>query len=413
MDLGSRRRPYGHRPAGGAGQPHGRGSSVTLTWGAATDNIGVLRYNVHRGTTPASRHGGEPDRAADGDGLHRPGLAAGTYYYRVTAEDAAGNVGPASTRRAGGVPPTARAGGADRLQATGRSARRASAGRPPRTTSASRATTSTARRWRVSCPASEPDRPADGHQLHGHGRGRHLLLPRDRGRRGRHVGAASNEASATVTSDTAAPSVSVTAPAGARRSPARSPCRPAHPTTSGSRACSSRWTARPSAPPTRVAVLGHLGHDDREHRPAHDPRAVASDAAGNPGTSAPFPSRSRSTTPRHRRLPAGLVAAYNFDAGAGTTLADATGKGHTGTISGATWSAAGIYGGALSFDGIDDWVTVADAADLDLTNGMTLLRLGLAVCRHGRLAHGRAQGELRLDGLRPLRRHQHETQPEC
>ena len=29
-------------------------------------------------------------------------------------------------------------------------------------------------------------------------------------------------------------------------------------------------------------------------------------------------------------------------------------------------------GGALSFDGVNDWVTVADAAALDLTNAMTL-----------------------------------------
>ena len=69
--------------------------------------------------------------------------------------------------------------------------------------------------------------------------------------------------------------------------------------------------------------------------------------------------------------PTGLVAAWSFDA-AGATAADATGKGHTGTISGATWSATGKNGGALSFDGVNDWVTVADANDLDLTNGMTL-----------------------------------------
>ena len=70
--------------------------------------------------------------------------------------------------------------------------------------------------------------------------------------------------------------------------------------------------------------------------------------------------------------PTGLVAAWSFDAGTGTTAADATGKGHTGTISGAAWSATGKNGGALSFDGVNDWVTVADANDLDLTNGMTL-----------------------------------------
>ena len=70
--------------------------------------------------------------------------------------------------------------------------------------------------------------------------------------------------------------------------------------------------------------------------------------------------------------PTGLVGAWSFDAGTGTTAADATGKGHTGTISGATWSAAGQNGGALSFDGVNDWVTVADANDLDLSTGMTL-----------------------------------------
>jgi hypothetical protein len=70
--------------------------------------------------------------------------------------------------------------------------------------------------------------------------------------------------------------------------------------------------------------------------------------------------------------PAGLIAAYAFQEGTGTAAADATGKGHTGTISGATWSTAGKNGNALSFDGVNDYVTVADANDLDLTTGMTV-----------------------------------------
>jgi hypothetical protein len=68
----------------------------------------------------------------------------------------------------------------------------------------------------------------------------------------------------------------------------------------------------------------------------------------------------------------GLVAAYSFNEGSGTTLADRTGSGRTGTISGATWTTQGRNGGALSFDGVNDWVTVADANSLDLTTGMTL-----------------------------------------
>ena len=37
-----------------------------------------------------------------------------------------------------------------------------------------------------------------------------------------------------------------------------------------------------------------------------------------------------------------------------------------------TRTTAGRFGGALSFDGVNDWVTVADANSLDLTTGMTL-----------------------------------------
>lgn len=66
-----------------------------------------------------------------------------------------------------------------------------------------------------------------------------------------------------------------------------------------------------------------------------------------------------------------LVAAFGFDAGAGTTAADSSGRGNNGTISGATWT-AGRFGGALAFNGTTNWVTVNDANSLDLTTGMTL-----------------------------------------
>jgi PKD repeat protein/glucose/arabinose dehydrogenase len=70
--------------------------------------------------------------------------------------------------------------------------------------------------------------------------------------------------------------------------------------------------------------------------------------------------------------PAGLVAAYGFEEGTGTTVADLSGGGNTGTISGAAWTTGGRYGKALSFDGVNDWVTVPDSNSLDLTAGMTL-----------------------------------------
>ena len=94
--------------------------------------------------------------------------------------------------------------------------------------------------------------------------------------------------------------------------------------------------------------------------------ARARDAAGNVATSATVSVTVNNVTVT------GLVAAYGFNEGAGTTLVDRSGRGHTGTISGATWSTQGKFGGALSFDGVNDWVTIGDTAALDLTTGMTL-----------------------------------------
>jgi glucose/arabinose dehydrogenase len=68
----------------------------------------------------------------------------------------------------------------------------------------------------------------------------------------------------------------------------------------------------------------------------------------------------------------GLVGAWGFDETTGTTTTDASGKGNTGTISGAVRTTAGKFGSALTFDGVNDWVTVADAATLRLTTGATI-----------------------------------------
>ncbi len=78
----------------------------------------------------------------------------------------------------------------------------------------------------------------------------------------------------------------------------------------------------------------------------------------------------------------GLVAAYNFEEASGATVVDASGRGNHGTLScnkadnssctAATRITSGKFGKALSFDGVDDWVTVNDSASLDLTTGMTV-----------------------------------------
>src|SRR5215472_7057056 len=68
----------------------------------------------------------------------------------------------------------------------------------------------------------------------------------------------------------------------------------------------------------------------------------------------------------------GLVAAYGFNEGSGTTVTDASGNGNNGTITAATWTTSGKYGGTLSFNGSTAVVTVPNAASLQLTTGMTL-----------------------------------------
>ncbi len=71
------------------------------------------------------------------------------------------------------------------------------------------------------------------------------------------------------------------------------------------------------------------------------------------------------TTPAH------LVAAYGFDEGSGSSVADGSGNGNTGTITNATWT-SGKFGGGLDFNGTDALVSVPDSSSLHLSSGMTL-----------------------------------------
>ena len=78
-------------------------------------------------------------------------------------------------------------------------------------------------------------------------------------------------------------------------------------------------------------------------------------------TSAPLPAQS-----------SGLVAAYSFNEGSGTSVTDSSGNGNTGTVANTTWTASGKYGSALVFNGTSALVTINDAASLHLTTAMTL-----------------------------------------
>ena len=133
------------------------------------------------------------------------------------------------------------------------------------------------------------------------------------------------------------------------------------------------------------SVLGSVGQPRRAERgPRH--AAVARDAAGNATTSAASAhGRNTAASP-----PSGLVAAYGFDEARGR-VGDRSGNGNTGAVSGATWLAQGRFGSALSFDGVNDRVAVADADSLDLTSAMTL-EAWVGRRSGWRLAHRRHRG---------------------
>src|SRR5262249_34551896 len=99
----------------------------------------------------------------------------------------------------------------------------------------------------------------------------------------------------------------------------------------------------------------------------HTVAADARDAAGHHSQATASVTVSNSSP-----NPTGLVAAYGFNESSGVQVIDASGQGNTGTISSATRATTGKFGGALSFNGTNAWVTIADAPSLHLTNGITI-----------------------------------------
>src|SRR5262249_19210661 len=80
---------------------NGSTGSVALTWTAATDNIGVTRYNIYRSTTSGFTPSSGNQIGTATTTSYTDYVAAGTYYYLVTAQDAAGNVGAPSNEAVG------------------------------------------------------------------------------------------------------------------------------------------------------------------------------------------------------------------------------------------------------------------------------------------------------------------------
>ena len=342
-----------------------------LSWTASTDNVGVVRYNVHRSTTSGFTPS-DTNRIAQPTGTtySDSGLAGGTYFYKVSAADAAGNVSASSGQATAIVPadqpPTAPTG----LTAT---------------TAIGTASLSWAvatddvgvARYNVHRSTVAGFTPALANRIaqptgtsyvdSGLAAGTYYYKVTAEDTAGQ-IGPASNQATAVVPADVP-PSVNVTSPsAGA--------------TVSGTITITANASDDVQVAGVQFRVDGvNVGAEDTSApystswstttvaNGSRQITAVARDSAGQTTTSASVTVTVSNTAPPP---PTGLVAAYSFNAGAGTTLADVSGSGNRGTISGATWSTPGKNGGALQFDGVDDLVTVADAASLDLTTGMTL-----------------------------------------
>ena len=82
------------------------GGTVALSWAASTDNVGVTRYDVYRSTTDGfTASGANKIGQPTGPSYADTGLAAGTYYYLVAAEDAAGNISGSSNQASATVSP--------------------------------------------------------------------------------------------------------------------------------------------------------------------------------------------------------------------------------------------------------------------------------------------------------------------
>ncbi|MFC1497100.1 LamG-like jellyroll fold domain-containing protein [Verrucomicrobiota bacterium] len=65
----------------------------------------------------------------------------------------------------------------------------------------------------------------------------------------------------------------------------------------------------------------------------------------------------------------GLVLHYTFDSDEGEIVTDQSGNGNIGIVTGATWTASGKIGGAMSFDGTNDFIKASDADVLSFTDG--------------------------------------------
>jgi hypothetical protein len=373
------------------------GTSVALTWPAATDTgSGVARYRIHRSTTtgftPAAAN---QIGTSTGTTYSDAGLAAGTYYYKVVAEDVAGNVGAPSPQVQAVVAAQSPAPGlvaAYGFEETGGTTVADSSGRGNNGTTSGVTRTSGKFGSALSFDGSSsmvsiPDsaslhltramtleawvKPADlsrwatvvlkertGGMLYslyaGDRNGRpvgQLWTGSEQNAQGAaklplniwtHLATTWDGATLRLyVNGTQAGSIAVSGTLGASSGPLR---------IGGN----SIW------PEFFKGLIDEVRVYDR----------ALSSSEVQADMQRPVSGGGASGTPA--QPPAGLVAAYNFDESSGAAVHDSSGLANDGTASGAPDHVAGHTGGALDFDGDDDVVTVPSSPSLALGSEMTV-----------------------------------------
>ncbi len=94
---------------------------------------------------------------------------------------------------------------------------------------------------------------------------------------------------------------------------------------------------------------------------------------GEPQQESPLSrSESRDDEGASRDLSRGLVGHWTFDDGMGERALDVSGRGHHGTVLGGARWVEGQMGGALAFDGRDDYVSIPHESAFDITGSITV-----------------------------------------
>lgn len=119
-------------------------------------------------------------------------------------------------------------------------------------------------------------------------------------------------------------------------------------------------TSTPTA--TATSTLSPTATSSPTSAPTNTPTPTPTSVSAPPGTV---------TSVTTSQVTAGPQAAYGFNTGRGATVADSSGHGIAGALHNALWTAAGKFGGALSFNGTFSYVDLGRPSALATTGSMT------------------------------------------